>query len=135
MYNLICFFVKGLTLKLGNSTYTMKPISLFCSIIILFLGCNHPQETNTYEALNQEKLWTIDDRNFILAELDRTTDLLIEQTRDLTPEQAQYKLTTAYWTITEIIEHLEVQNELHFREIRAISKTPQLLKYVAIVKK
>lgn len=100
----------------------MKPSSLFGSLFVLLLGCNHPQETNTDETFNQENIWTIEDRNFILAELDRTTDLLIEQTRDLTPEQAEYKLTATYWTITEIIEHLEVQNELHFREIRAISK-------------
>lgn len=93
-------------------------------------GCNKQLETLS---IANKQIWTIEDRRFVLEELNRTTNEIRDETVFLTEVQASFRENDDRWSITEIIEHLEVQNELHFREIRAISKTPQLLQYVDVV--
>jgi hypothetical protein len=112
----------------------MKPTLILFLILTTLHSCKTTGVEESAKELTNTKLWTAEDRAFILDELARTTNALKLETEYLTEEQASFRLNEKAWSITEIIEHLEVQNELHFREIRAIAKTPQLLEYVAIVK-
>lgn len=104
---------------------------------IVLWSCTKPQPEDkniSVEKTRHEMLWIDADRLFILNELERTTNELVTETEHLTEEQASFRENLDRWSITEIIEHLEVQNELHYREIRAISKTPQLPKYESVVR-
>jgi len=64
------------------------------------------------------------DRNYIIAELNRTTSEVPEEVRSLTAEQWVYKQDNE-WSILEIIEHLEMQNQLHFRELSVLVNSVQ----------
>lgn len=112
----------------------MKPTLILFLILATLQSCKTTGAEESAQELATNKLWTAEDRAFILDELAGTTNALKLETENLTEEQASIRVKKDAWSITEIIEHLEVQNELHFREIRAISKTPQLLEYVAIAK-
>ena len=114
----------------------MRPKRIIILLLLGFAGCTSPADEGAGSGSEAAygKLWTTVDKAFILAELERTTLAIKNETVNLTDKQAAFTADTATWSITEILEHLEVQNELHFREIRAISKTPQLLQYVEVVK-
>ncbi|MEO1257740.1 MAG: DinB family protein [Bacteroidota bacterium] len=79
-----------------------------------------------------EKLWTEIDRQYILAELDRTTKELLKETQKLGFDQWTFREHRSRWNINEIVEHLILQNELHYREISAVSNGPALPKYLPI---
>ncbi len=113
----------------------MKKGLLIITLLGTLLSCNTPEvEVMEIESeLANVFLWSAADKAFILDEFTRTTEAVIQETESLTEEQAAFLTNDKRWSITEIIEHLEVQNELHFREIRAISKTPQLRQYIAVV--
>ena len=101
---------------------------VFIGSVFIF-GCDNTVHTDETTIV---KLWTEEDRQFVLSELDRTTEEVKREVEFLSEAQSKFRETNERWNITEITEHLEVQNELHFREIRAISKTPQLHQYIQI---
>ncbi len=99
-----------------------------CSLAILLLigGCSIPQNNET------EKWWSEADRQFILSELDRTTNALRAEIENLTLSQWMFRESPDRWNIAEIVEHLEMQNQLHYREISVIMNSPQFLEYRTI---
>lgn len=76
--------------------------------------------------------WTEEDRQFILDELDRTTAALEQEINGLESEKWHFREDSSRWSIGEIVEHLEMQNQLHFREISVVANAPQYLQYRAI---
>ncbi len=94
------------------------------SCIILFIGCSEKRE--------QAPKWTDEDRQFLIEEMERTTKLLWVVIRDLDEQQANYKASEEDWSILEIVEHLEVQNELHYREVSSQSRGPELHEYAPL---
>ena len=116
----------------------MKMSNLYKVILIgsiFIFSCDKSRNTNVYtNETSISRLWTEEDRLFILSGLDRTTEEVKREAEDLSEAQSKFRESNGRWNITEIIEHLEVQNELHFREIRAISKTPKLPEYIEIAK-
>ena len=81
----------------------------------------------------QKKIqWTEEDRSFLLAELSRTSELLELEVMDLHSEQADFKTSDDSWSIKDIVEHLEVQNELHYREVSSQSRGPELPAYSSL---
>ena len=82
-----------------------------------------------YKSADEAKWWTAEDRELILAELNRTTDEIKAEISGLTQEQWNFREAPDRWNIGEIIEHLEMQNQLHFREISVTSKAPQYIQY------
>lgn len=74
------------------------------------------------------------ERSFIVEGLNSTTKMLKDEVDSLTNEQWRFREDSTRWNITEIVEHLTLQNELHYREINAIANTPPLLQYVAVAK-
>lgn len=98
----------------------------FQSLLLLFLiiaACKPGTDTVN------EPWWTDNDRQRILSELDRTTELLRELTAELTEAQWQFRESPDRWSIEEIVEHLEMQNQLHFRETSVVANAPQYVQY------
>ncbi len=104
-------------------------------IYLLFSGCQtEPEQPNisSEKTTPPERLWTEKDRQFILDELDRTTNELMKEIENLAMDQWSFREDQNRWDVAEIVEHLTVQNELHYREIYAVCNTPELVKYLPI---
>ena len=78
--------------------------------------------------------WSDADRNEILLDLDRTTKALLAEIGELSQAQWEFREEPSRWNIGEIVEHLEMQNQLHFRELSVTSKAPQYVKFRSITK-
>lgn len=112
--------------------------NLIVTLILLSvtsISCENQQNEKKVDQENtSEKLWTEENRQFLIQELSRTRNELINEVKDLNDKQWNFKEEPGRWSISEIVEHLEVQDELYFREIFLTSKTPQSTKYIEIVK-
>ena len=98
--------------------------NIFFLICAMFIACNSGTST---EVGDLDRWWTDDDRQFILSELKRTTDELRVEIEQLGDDQWNFREDTTRWSIAEIVEHLEMQNQLHYREVTVISQSPQHL--------
>ncbi|RYU93318.1 DinB family protein [Emticicia agri] len=83
----------------------------------------------TVSASAQEKLWTENDRQELIANLKKTRDSLVKETANLSMEQWNFRESPERWTIGEIVEHLGLWERIFAREtnIALRSKpTPEL---------
>lgn len=94
---------------------------IFTALLIVF-GC-------TQSSQSTERWWTEDDRQLILSELNRTTNELKSEIENLSPDQWLFREDSNRWNIGEIVEHLEMQNQLHYREISIVLNSPQHPEY------
>ena len=99
---------------------------------VIIIGCNTANDTSENTSL--ERWWTEDEQDLIISELNRTTKALKYEIEKLSNEQWTFREEETRWTIAEIVEHLEMQNQLHYREISVISKAPQYLEFRMITK-
>lgn len=97
---------------------------LFISLLLL-IGCIPPNKET-------ERWWSEEERSAVLNELDRTTDAIRIEIENLSPAQWTFRESPDRWNIAEIIEHLEMQNQLHYREISIVQNSPQALEYRVI---
>ena len=81
-----------------------------------------------------DRWWTDAERQLIISELNRTTEALFIEIDALTHEQWHFREDASRWSIAEIVEHLEMQNLLHYREISVTSQSPQYLRFREITK-
>ena len=65
----------------------------------------------------QIKSWNNDDRKYLIENLSRTRDLIIQETKDLSPAQWNFKESADRWSINQIVEHLGIWELLFQREI------------------
>ncbi len=68
--------------------------------------------------------WTKEDQTYIINELKRTTTALENELEGLSEAQADFRIDSQQWSIKQIVAHLEMQNQLHFREITVLSRAP-----------
>ena len=73
-------------------------ISLWC--LIHYTG--HGQEN---------KIWTQQDRDYLVSHLERTKAEIIDEIKDLNGNQWDFKENAERWSISQIVEHLELQDE------------------------
>ncbi|WP_411030682.1 DinB family protein [Spongiimicrobium sp. 3-5] len=106
-----------------------RVIMAFGICLIIFYGCGHNPSKDETTAL---PWWTSKDRDLVISELNRTTKAIRLELKDLKEDQWTFRESPDRWSILEIIEHLEMQNQLHYREISVISNTPQLLHFRTI---
>jgi hypothetical protein len=77
-------------------------------------------------AAQQSVNWTEQDRNYLLAELTRSRDELIRETKGLSEKQWNFKDSANRWSINQIVEHLSIWELLFQREIsQAMAGGPQ----------
>ena len=110
--------------------FKMIILSFFTTLMLL--NCNN--KNSFLESKNNDKWWTESDRELIISELNRTTNELHNEIKDLTIEQWNFREDATRWSIAEIVEHLEIQNLLHYREISVISFIPQHQEFREITK-
>jgi hypothetical protein len=73
-----------------------------------------------------QTLWTESDRRYLIDNLKRTRDLIIEETKNLTEQQWTFKEAPDRWSINEVVEHLAIWELLLDREVsQALVAGPQ----------
>jgi hypothetical protein len=73
-----------------------------------------------------QTLWTETDRKYLIDNLKRTRDLVIEETKNLTEQQWTFKEAPDRWSINEVVEHLAIWELLLDREVsQALVAGPQ----------
>ncbi len=95
---------------------TIYFVLLFCSI-------------HSIESAWSQKLWTEEDRAFDLSGLKTSQAELIDEIKDLSPSQIQFKTDSTQWSIAQIIEHLGIQEEFFYHEIWVNQFAPELPEY------
>ncbi|MGI9543991.1 MAG: DinB family protein [Cyclobacteriaceae bacterium] len=105
----------------------MKKSYVCLLFLILIMACNPASTSQENTAVG--KWWTEKDRSFIISELNRTTEALKAEVENTTDEQWHFHERPSRWSIAEIVEHLEMQNQLHYREISVVSNAPQYLEF------
>jgi hypothetical protein len=103
-------------------------------IIILILNIQCDWSSDNLKNQKSEESWNEAERSFMISGLERTKNELLNELKGLNNEQWSFKISKEKWSIREVVEHLEVQDELYHREIFLVIKTPQSLKYLEIVK-
>lgn len=93
----------------------MKPILI---TITLLLGCMLPGvgQTNSEKSSNTPE-WTEADRKYLLENLIRTKEALIEETKNLTTEQWNFKESPDRWSINQIVEHIAIYELIFMNQI------------------
>ncbi len=86
----------------------MKHLNHYCLLIFTLL---------TFPCSAQEKRWTETDRQFTIDQFNRTRDELVNETKNLTPEQWAFHESADRWSIAEIVEHLALWEIIWAREI------------------
>lgn len=70
----------------------------------------------SFELLSQ-KLWTGEDRAYLLSHLIQTRDSLIQETNNLTEAQWNFKESPERWSIKEVTEHIAIWELLLMHEV------------------
>ena len=65
----------------------------------------------------QNKLWLEDNKKYLIHNLSRTRDSIIEETKNLSQAQWNFKESPDRWSINQIVEHLAIWELLLEREI------------------
>lgn len=110
---------------MNGLTYQITIFLLLTSL----MGCQNSVRTQA-----ETNWWTEEERTYIISELERTTTALRNEIQDLSLDQWNFREEPSRWNIGEIVEHLEMQNQLHFREIAVIANSPRHLEYRSITK-
>ncbi len=102
-----------------------KRIIGFAILILVSQGCKEP---NRIEPTG--KIWTEDERQLLISGLEETRRIVLEEIKPLGNDQWYFRPDSSTWSIALIIEHVSLQEVMHYREIYVISKTPAQPKYV-----
>lgn len=81
------------------------------------------------------KQWTEQERELLLTELEGTRKELLRRIDTLNERQWFFKSDSQSWSVAEIVEHLDLQENMHYREVYIISQTPQNLELLGKTKK
>ena len=68
-------------------------------------------------AQTTQKIWTENDRNFLLEHLKQSRDQLMKETQNLTDTQWNFKESPDRWSIRQVVEHINIWELLLQREI------------------
>ena len=68
-------------------------------------------------AQSKEQIWTSTDREYLLSGLKTTESNFLQEVRDLTNEQLHFKPDSSQWSISEVMEHLGVYEELLYWDL------------------
>jgi len=78
-----------------------------------------------------QTLWTDSDKKYLIDNLKRTRDLVIQETKNLSEQQWKFKEAPDRWSINEVVEHLAIWELLLDREVSqalVFGPQPELLK-------
>jgi len=98
----------------------MRPLIKFSILLLFTISCTVNVTDNP-----EPPVWTEADRSFLVEHFEKSRSELMNEAQNLTEEQWNFKKDSASWSIAEIVEHLGLQEDMHFREAYVISKTPE----------
>jgi len=104
-----------------NSTHKNNLLALFC--ICLLTGFEIVSAQITTVSV-EKKLWSEKDRQYLLNELERTRDLVVSETENLSKEQWHFKPTETSWSIAQVLEHLGIYERLFLQEAWVAGNLP-----------
>ncbi len=68
-------------------------------------------------AAQTTKIWTENDRQYLLDNLTGSYNKVIKETQDLSPQQWTFKESPDRWSINQVVEHINIYELLFQREI------------------
>lgn len=74
--------------------------------------------------LRGQTQWTENERQMLIAGLERTEQLVRSELAGLSSSQWTFREKPERWSIAEIVEHLGVQDDMYFREICLLVQQP-----------
>ena len=102
--------------------------SLFCAAFLFVSFCKvHSQKADKSLPFT---IWSTQDKGLLIGGLERTRNELINEVRDLSEQQWNFKEDSSRWSIAEIVEHLFAQNESYRIEMRTALNQPELPQFV-----
>jgi len=107
----------------------MKPMSnvLICSILI-FWSCNKQNRTNP------ERLWTEEEKATLVTGLETSLSDVMNEVSSIEDSLWASKQYSNQWSIAEVVEHLILQDQAYYREIKVVSSLPNMPEYINQVK-
>ena len=97
---------------------SMKKASVIVFLVIgSLLSCEKGQE-------KEFPKWSAKDRALLVSEFQTTKFALHDLVDLLSYEQWNFKPDSSKWSIAYIVEHLQLQEDMHYREVRIISMQP-----------
>lgn len=81
------------------------------------------KNSDNYPKIN-EKIWTEEDRQFLLKELRRTKDKIIAETENLTLAQWHFKPSEDSWSIGQVVEHIGLYERIVLQEAWIANSLP-----------
>ena len=82
----------------------------FCYSMLFFVT------TQSFCHAQEKKIWTDNNRKFLLDNLERTKNEIISETENLTPEQWAFKEGVQKWSIGQVLEHLGLYERIFEQE-------------------
>ncbi|MDX1479705.1 MAG: DinB family protein [Saprospiraceae bacterium] len=97
----------------------------FHTLLVLAIGCSADRagDTTGFDP------WTADEKASLLSELDRSQDAVVDACRLLTADQWQFRESPDRWSIIEIVEHLQLQDLMFWRELYVLMQFPAMHYY------
>ena len=109
------------------------PMKLIFATLILFTGIAIPSQAQTNEdQASDTPLWTEEDRQYLLDNLIKSKEELIQGTKNLTDEQWNFRESSDRWNINQIVEHVAIWELIVMNEISValqMGEFPQIKKY------
>jgi len=102
--------------------------------LLCLLYCTNPDQGSNDIIQHGETLWTAAERQLLLDGLQRTMLEMLDLVTNLKEDQWNFTEGSGRWSIGNIVEHLELQDKMHYREVYLISKIPIMPEYVEVVK-
>src|SRR6187549_1635549 len=81
----------------------------FCTVLLSILMLS--------SFAQQSKLWSEDNRKYLIDNLSRTRDSIVAETKNLSQAQWNFKESPDRWSINQIVEHLAIWELIFEREI------------------
>ncbi len=110
--------------RVGVNGFVSKIMLLL--LIAFCISCENPKDNirSEHQAL---KSWTQKERGYLVRELRRIQTDLRAEVDHLSVEQWLFKSDTGAWSISEVVEHLEIHDVLFRREITVITQFPEMI--------
>lgn len=93
-------------------------VAILCALVMQA----HAQ--NKTEKAPAPPVWTEADRKYLLDNLQRSKEEILNETKNLTKEQWNFKENPDRWSINQIVEHIAIWELLFMREISVALQRP-----------
>ncbi|MDX1410014.1 MAG: DinB family protein, partial [Saprospiraceae bacterium] len=97
----------------------------FHLLLVLAIACSSDQSSD-YAGFDP---WTEEEKTYLLSQLDRTHDAILRTCDTLSITQWQFRESPDRWSVAEIVEHLQLQDLMFWRELYVITQFPDMHYY------